>query len=486
MGGVQFTGPVTLGVTPTANFSQGHLFVEVSETDPSVIMVMMKSRPLMTTNGTNSTSFISYLVDAQTKGTGNHTGTSICVDAHYTHVGTGTMSRIKGQRAFLENFNTVDANRTITDAYGFEVDIRARQGKITNVRSINIAASAPTGAGSITNHYGIYINNISNATNSFGIFIQGADDGAIAIDADGTSGRLRFGESQDWSFYFDATNMQIDRDVGAGKLNINARVDNTESTATSTARGLVTTLTASGGEGSTDIGNLITANFSGDIGDFNTHNGMGLDIDVNDTTVIGAVTEGVGLTYGIRTNVDFTGTFFADEAAALDLYGGHFTATGKAGASLTTQKIYGIQAKALGNLGTTGTMQHYGVHIQSFGSADINYGLYIATVASGSFNWGIFDVSGQSWAMDEDNVELIWGEGQDAGIGYDGTDLKFDSSKVGSGTLRFDSANNWTANGTATVTISNVAPAGVGTATISKWFTVKDDSGVVFYIPAWT
>jgi len=41
------------------------------------------------------------------------------------------------------------------------------------------------------------------------------------------------------------------------------------------------------------------------------------------------------------------------------------------------------------------------------------------------------------------------------------------------------------ANGSATVTISNVAPAGVGTATISQWLKV-DVGGTTYYIPMWT
>jgi len=53
-------------------------------------------------------------------------------------------------------------------------------------------------------------------------------------------------------------------------------------------------------------------------------------------------------------------------------------------------------------------------------------------------------------------------------------------------TLRLVSANSWTANGTGTVTISNLAPAGVGTATIAKWLTITDNAGVVMYIPAFT
>jgi len=54
------------------------------------------------------------------------------------------------------------------------------------------------------------------------------------------------------------------------------------------------------------------------------------------------------------------------------------------------------------------------------------------------------------------------------------------------GTVTFNDGDQWTANASGTVTISGVAPAGVGTATISKWLTVTDDSGTVMYIPAWT
>ena len=54
------------------------------------------------------------------------------------------------------------------------------------------------------------------------------------------------------------------------------------------------------------------------------------------------------------------------------------------------------------------------------------------------------------------------------------------------GTVTMNDSAQWTANGSGTVTISNVAPSGVGTATISKWLTVTDDGGTVMYIPAWT
>lgn len=40
-------------------------------------------------------------------------------------------------------------------------------------------------------------------------------------------------------------------------------------------------------------------------------------------------------------------------------------------------------------------------------------------------------------------------------------------------------------NGTANVTISNVAPSNVGTATISRWLKVIYDNNV-YFIPMWT
>ena len=47
------------------------------------------------------------------------------------------------------------------------------------------------------------------------------------------------------------------------------------------------------------------------------------------------------------------------------------------------------------------------------------------------------------------------------------------------------SSSNTVDNGTSTVTISNVAPAGVGTAIISRWLVITRD-GIDYFIPMWT
>ena len=94
--------------------------------------------------------------------------------------------------------------------------------------------------------------------------------------------------------------------------------------------------------------------------------------------------------------------------------------------------------------------------------------------------------SGEAISITTDSRGIEMGAGKDCLLIYDGTDLSINSSQAGSGTIKLNSSNNWTANASNTVTISNLAPAGVGTATIGKWLTVKDNSGTVYYIPAWT
>ena len=46
-------------------------------------------------------------------------------------------------------------------------------------------------------------------------------------------------------------------------------------------------------------------------------------------------------------------------------------------------------------------------------------------------------------------------------------------------------AEQFEANGTSNVTISNVAPSGVGTATINKWLKINS-GGIAYFIPVWT
>lgn len=41
-------------------------------------------------------------------------------------------------------------------------------------------------------------------------------------------------------------------------------------------------------------------------------------------------------------------------------------------------------------------------------------------------------------------------------------------------------------NGSATVTLTNIAPVGVTTATVARWMIVRSKAGTVYYVPMWT
>ena len=118
------------------------------------------------------------------------------------------------------------------------------------------------------------------------------------------------------------------------------------------------------------------------------------------------------------------------DSSNLYSYGGYFDAnfagTNNQAGNL---KIYGTYSKAGGNLGTAGTTAHYGGYYSVSGTADNNYGLWL-DVSGATNNYGI--------VLDADNKAggIMFGEGQDASIYYDGTDLIVDPDEVGFGKLK--------------------------------------------------
>jgi len=53
-----------------------------------------------------------------------------------------------------------------------------------------------------------------------------------------------------------------------------------------------------------------------------------------------------------------------------------------------------------------------------------------------------------------------------------------------SGQVRFKGSENWAANGSTATTVTSLGPTGSHT-TIQRWLTVRDDSGVLRYIPTY-
>ena len=144
-----------------------------------------------------------------------------------------------------------------------------------------------------------------------------------------------------------------------------------------------------------------------------------------------------------------------------------------------TENMIALSGGATRIMGTNGSVNQTGLSFSGFGTqTGLQAGDSVTAMTSdGGFHQHKYDLSSTSGQY--------FGAANDSRIGYDGTDFNFDTDLVGSGVGKW-SASNWTANGSNNVTISNIAPAGVTTATISKWFTLKDNNGTVYYIPAWT
>ena len=86
-----------------------------------------------------------------------------------------------------------------------------------------------------------------------------------------------------------------------------------------------------------------------------------------------------------------------------------------------------------------------------------------------------------------DDGVLYFGNNADAGISWDATDMSIDPDvNATGGLLRMNNSGSWaTTSGGPVPALHANLPTGA-TATTRKWLTLKDDSGAVYYLPAWS
>lgn len=141
---------------------------------------------------------------------------------------------------------------------------------------------------------------------------------------------------------------------------------------------------------------------------------------------------------GLQNEANFSGTINASTSNVIvtgTQNTAQFTGTNTDNSSIS---IRGAAYTVSGNIGTAGSTRHDGLILTVTGTADVNYGLNILSVTGATTNYGIFDNSGANWALDNDNHKIIWGEGQDGSIYYDGTDLVANPHEVGDGHFKID------------------------------------------------
>ena len=79
--------------------------------------------------------------------------------------------------------------------------------------------------------------------------------------------------------------------------------------------------------------------------------------------------------------------------------------------------------------------------------------------------------------------DIVFGTDKSASITVSNS---FMSLASGTRALALPGTGAWEANGTAAVSLTALAPAGVTTATVTKWLKLRDDTGTIVYVPAWT
>ena len=293
---------------------------------------------------------------------------------------------------------------------------------------------------------------------------------------------LQFGTNSNdsWTFSYDGTNLNIDGGSLAKEIEITAPISSLQGVEIfnsvedwpGDSRTLLAQLSPSGSE---LFGDVTQQAFVGSV----SQTGL-LQPDSAGYTVVNE---------GVRGSV-------VDSANADNLPG-----------ALTVNN-YGVRGQILqtgSNIsGGTFTKNNYGLYSFVSGTtANIvtnSYGLYIDTV-TGDTAYGIWDNSGANWALDADSQKIILGEGQDASIYYDGSNLIFNPQEVGSGNSIFNNgnvgigtsspftklavtgtvtANNFNATSTsATSTLPNILTTNIDTAFTKGSVVFADAQGIL-------
>ncbi len=132
----------------------------------------------LTANDTTS-SLRGLLVLYSLDGTGTHSASSAsrsaAIDSSFTFNGGGTLTNVSGVRSMLQNTNT----GTVTNARVNYSTATASAGTFTNLSHYYVAAPTLTGAGAITNQYGLYLESLTGATNNWAIYSAGTTGSSL-------------------------------------------------------------------------------------------------------------------------------------------------------------------------------------------------------------------------------------------------------------------------------------------------------------------
>jgi hypothetical protein len=402
-----------------------------------------------------------YGIWSQPKHTGS--GTTTLVGSHFNPQwsGSGTLTHCRG----------VIAKPEVTTGKNCST--------VTGILNWPVTPSS----GTITLVYGYYFeaDSISGGTNRYASWIEGYDT-IIDGDGNGVAGGtdagcdLFFGEGQDAAIFYDGTDLVVDpRVVGSGAFTIGTGAAGVDYVLKFNGETNDITLTAMEDEDRLDISSNV---------DIAQHLALGADgavsanavIDIDETSATNASKDGIRVDFdnsnaisgfgavltGIHVNFDNTAGTGSHDQRGFDLEtkdsgtGGFNNIFGiknvvnKTGS--TNSSLAYVQENRLINTDTITTTYGLIIDLQNSGTITTNYAIFIDDCTDVSSNGYAFWTNEGDVILDGDGngiaggtttgCDLFLGEGQDAAIYYDGTQMVIKYQAVGTGGLMLLNASS--------------------------------------------
>lgn len=350
-----------------------------------------------------------------------------CVEA-FTNIQSGTITNAIGFNSQCNTSLDVGFPATITDFIGYRAlgQSQAQGGTIgTYTGFLATHDGRAAASASYSNYTGVRVDNIDKGTS---VSVSGTKKG-IWLNGYGAGSDIVFGDSSEHSI----------NPTSADLLTITAKT------------GM----------------NLITARSSAITG----------PTAVTNQTITISGTSGANAVTAESHTINFN-----QSAATSGLLAGLYLASKFGGSGDQTGQVIGLYTKVFNTVISSIAVAksiNVGVANISIGGITKNYGIFVEEQTVGTTSYGIA-INGEN--ATGTGCNLVFGDAEDAGMWYDGTDFCLDTSIQGSGTLKLASSDNWVAENSGAATMP-LLPSGAS-GTTAKWFKVKDDSGNVFYIPA--
>jgi len=365
-----------------------------------------------------------------------------------------------------------DSGSNVNVLEGLSISADSKDHSVTTMRGAEFILDGSTG-GTITEAVGLRIaNNLqaNKATTSYGLQIyrdsfdytadiQLSGGGTIG----GSSGAMKLSSTGELTLSYDSSNYSVFSIGSGGDLTITSSggdISLGDENLTTTGDGSFSDLTISSSgnaQGTLSLSNstlTASATFTGLTLDYTKTSGTsgalkGIEIDVthnndNNLSNLYAIDIAVDFKLGTLTGESYLFNFSAEQSGGTiedDIYCQHNYLSLNIGT--LEDDAHGFFQKVVvgtSHSGIDGDL--FACELDASDAYDKVAGkVYVLHLKGSHADYGIWDASGANWALDGDNQKILFGEGQDASIYYNATDLVINPKEVGTGKVNLNAGD---------------------------------------------